>query len=94
MKKLLLFCAAACGLFCAGGELFTPAIAVSALDEKSERLCLIPGGMPFGVRIYCEGVLIVGIMDVKSSGKSCSPARDAGIKANDVIISIDQNKVS
>ena len=81
-------------LFCAGGELFTPAIAVTALEEKSERLRLIPGGMPFGVRIYCEGVLIVGITDVKSSGKSCSPASDAGIKANDVIISIDQNKVS
>ena len=66
-------------LFCAGGELFTPAIAVTALEEKSERLRLIPGGMPFGVRIFCEGVLNVGITDGKSSGKSCSLESDAGI---------------
>lgn len=82
-------------LFCGvGGETLPSAFVVAAAEKGDEELCLIPGGMPFGVRIYCEGVLIVGVTDVKASGTSCSPAKDAGIKANDIITGINGKRVT
>ena len=47
------------------------------------------GGFPFGVKMTTDGVYVSAIGDVESTvGKVC-PARDAGIKEGDVILSID-----
>ncbi|MCQ2430132.1 MAG: PDZ domain-containing protein [Clostridia bacterium] len=46
---------------------------------------VILGGMPFGVRFYTEGVLVVGFCDVDTNTGVCNPARDAGIRVRDVI---------
>ena len=54
---------------------------------------LIPGGMPFGVRMYSEGILVVGVGEVACDGKRISPAKEAGITARDVICEIDGKKV-
>lgn len=58
------------------------------------NLSLIPGGMPFGVQLMSDGVVVVGVGDVKSGGRSVSPARDAGIAEHDVIIKINGKKIS
>ncbi len=49
------------------------------------------GGMPFGVKFYTEGILVVGFcdVDVNSGSKSVNPARDAGLKVKDVIVKIN-----
>ena len=52
------------------------------------------GGMPFGVKFYTEGILVVGFcdVDVTSSGGGCrnvNPAKDAGLKMRDVIVGIN-----
>lgn len=47
---------------------------------------VLVGGMPFGVKFYTEGVLVVGFCDVtRADGKTCNPARDAGLQVRDVI---------
>ena len=46
---------------------------------------LIPGGQAVGVALATQGVLVVGVSDIK--GKS--PAQDAGLKAGDVIQSMN-----
>lgn len=48
------------------------------------------GGMPFGVKFYTEGVLVVGFCDIDSGtdGGSVNPARDAGLRVRDVITHI------
>ena len=81
-------------IFGVGGVNLSPAVIVTASETADDSLCLIPGGVPFGVRIYCEGVLIVGVTDVKSSGESKSPAKDAGIKANDIITNINGERIT
>ncbi len=52
------------------------------------------GGMPFGVKFYTEGILVVGFcdVDVTSAGggtRSVNPARDAGLKMRDVIVGVN-----
>ncbi len=62
---------------------------LSAGAAEPERVYV--GGMPFGVKFYTEGILVVGFcdVDVAASGRVTNPARDAGLKAKDVITSIN-----
>lgn len=46
---------------------------------------LYPGGMPFGVKLYTEGILVVGFGDVDSEGGAANPAYAAGLRVKDVI---------
>ena len=50
---------------------------------------LIPGGMPFGVKLFTDGVLVVGLEKVNSTVGQISPAADAGIQVKDVITHIN-----
>jgi stage IV sporulation protein B len=55
---------------------------------------VIPGGQPIGVKLYTEGVLVVGFADVDtSSGKKQSPAAISGIEMGDSIIEINGMKI-
>lgn len=61
----------------------------------SERAALVPGGMAVGISIHTDGVLIVGIGSfIGPNGYICFPARDAGLKAGDVILSVNESPVS
>jgi len=51
---------------------------------------LIPGGENIGIQIETSGVIIVGMYDV--NGKN--PAMDAGLKAGDIIIKVDDQEVT
>lgn len=59
-----------------------------------EETKVVPCGVPFGVKIFTDGVVVVGISDVKVNLSTVNPAKDAGLKIGDVIISIDNNTVN
>ncbi len=48
---------------------------------------MIPLGLPFGVKLYTRGVIVVGSSDVVCGGQKINPAHDAGIREGDVILS-------
>ena len=50
------------------------------------------GGTPFGVKLFCDGLLIIGFDDVDAVSGSVSPAKDAGIQKSDIIISANGKK--
>lgn len=62
-------------------------------DCKSKVTKVIPGGMPFGVKLDVGGVLVVRLSQPSETQKSC-PAADAGIKVGDVIESVDGKNIS
>jgi len=53
----------------------------------TEEHILIPGGMPVGVAIRTQGVLVVGASDLGGAEKS--PAREAGLQPGDFICEAD-----
>ncbi len=52
------------------------------------------GGMPFGVKFYTEGILVVGFCDVDdaTAGRSVNPAKEAGLQLKDVITGVNGEK--
>ena len=80
-------------LLVTGGALSVAAApAGSAAGQTTPTVCV--GGMPFGVKFYTEGILVVGFcdVDVNSTGggtRNLNPARDAGLKMKDVIVKVN-----
>ena len=72
---------------CASAGTADPLACINA-DELGD-LTLLPGGMPFGVKLCCEGVLVVGVGVVETGSGMKSPAKDAGIRVRDVIVGIN-----
>lgn len=59
---------------------------------KTEKVYL--GGIPFGVKFFTDGITVVGFSDVDTDSENKSPAYNAGIRENDVIISVNNAAVS
>ena len=51
------------------------------------------GGMPFGVKFYSQGLVIVGFTDVETDGGTKTPAYDAGLRINDIITHVNGDEV-
>ena len=54
--------------------------------EKGE---VMVGGIPFGVRFYTEGITVIGFSEVDTDSEDKSPAYNAGLRENDIIMSIN-----
>ena len=62
--------------------------------EELEGLTLCPGGMPFGVKFYTEGVTVVGFCDVETDHGKVNPATESGLRAKDVILKVNDELLS
>ncbi len=51
-------------------------------------------GIPFGIKLYTEGVLVTEVSAVKCNSQNVSPATIAGIKKGDYIISVNDKKIN
>lgn len=58
--------------------------------EKIKNIELYPGGLPVGVRVSSEGVLVVGYSDIDiNNEKEESPGKVGGLEIGDVILKIN-----
>lgn len=60
---------------------------------KEEREKVLVSGKSFGIKLYTDGVIIVGTKDVNVGGDIVNPAKSAGLQVGDVIISINGTRV-
>lgn len=62
-------------------------VTVTVLEDDK----VIPGGQTVGIRLYSDGLVVIALGRVNSTGQS--PAEDAGIEVGDVITKINGEKV-
>ena len=55
----------------------------------TQRKYVTPGGTVFGIRLYTRGVMVIRIDEVTTPSGNRSPGKEAGLKAGDMIISVD-----
>lgn len=69
-------------------------VSLKKIEVKNyEGLALIPSGRTFGVRLYGDGVCVVGTAEVACDGKNISPAILAGLAPKDLILSVNDSPV-
>ncbi len=64
-------------------------VSVTVVDQT----VVVLGGIPFGVKLYTDGVLVVSLSSVDGVTGLASPARAAGLKVGDLILSINGQEV-
>lgn len=55
---------------------------------------LVPCGTPFGIKMFTNGVVIVGTADIQTADGNKNPANESGLHVGDVITAIDGKKVT
>ena len=58
----------------------------------TDRRYVSVAGTPFGIKMFCDGVMVVGFSDILTSGGYKNPAKSAGLKAGDIIVAINGRK--
>lgn len=64
-----------------------PVKEVTVTSKHSSRVFV--SGEAFGIKLYTDGVIVVGVQSVDTGNETVNPAADAGIKVGDIIISIN-----
>ncbi len=64
--------------------LLFPAASANAAEKE-----VIVGGMPFGLTMYTSGVIVIDVDDTRDT-----PAKDAGIRENDIITKANGKEIS
>lgn len=65
----------------------------ASITQESEKRVYV-SGESFGIKLYTDGVIVVGTKDVETSDGKCNPAKEAGIEKGDIIVSINNVKMT
>ena len=65
-------------------------VTVTVAQERTVMVC----GTPFGIKMYTDGVLVVGLSDVTTAAGQTNPSAAAGIRVGDVIVAINGQEVT
>ncbi|MGN0452718.1 MAG: SpoIVB peptidase S55 domain-containing protein, partial [Ruminococcus sp.] len=66
---------------------FSPVTVLGTDGGNSGINQVILGGEPFGIKMLCDGVMVVRLENVQSENGDVNPAEEAGIRTEDIIIS-------
>jgi stage IV sporulation protein B len=53
--------------------------------RQAEAPVLVAGGIPFGIKLLMEGVMVTELQTITGETGECCPAEDSGIQAGDII---------
>ncbi|MDD6728125.1 MAG: SpoIVB peptidase [Eubacteriales bacterium] len=62
--------------------------------SQREAKKVFVSGDSFGIKLYTDGVIVVGTKNVKTSSGEVNPAKDAGIEKGDIIVEINGEKMT
>lgn len=64
---------------------------ITVTNKKAKNVYV--SGEPFGIKLYTDGVIVVGTQAVDVDSKKINPAQEAGIEVGDIIVSINNVNV-
>ena len=67
---------------------------IAIINQKQLPQTLLVGGQAFGVKFYTQGVMVVDMTPFETEEGMRNPAKQAGLRVGDVIVSIDSQIVS
>ena len=67
--------------------------AVPVLAQGNAQRQLIPMGRAVGIKLFSDGVMVVGLAEVPSSDGASTPAKDCGLRQGDIITHINDTQV-
>ena len=67
------------------GKIPVKTVRAVVVDRRSVTVC----GTPFGIKMFANGAMVVAFTDIRTASGSANPAKAAGLKLGDVIVSID-----
>ena len=62
------------------------------VSQKETRYVAV-SGEPFGLKMFCDGVMVVGFSDILTADGYKNPAKNAGLKIGDIVTAINGKKV-
>ncbi len=68
-----------------------PVKTISVTSKEHQKVYV--SGESFGIKLYTDGVIVVGTQSVDLGSKKVNPAENAGIEVGDIIISINNMNV-
>jgi stage IV sporulation protein B len=77
--------------FAAEGVDLVTAVAPAHADTTTRTL--IPLGRTVGIKLFSDGVVVIGFSKIETSAGSATPAQDCGLKAGDIITHINSKEV-
>lgn len=69
----------------------TIAFAVTAAGASDKTL--VPIGKTVGVKLFSDGVMVIGVSEINANGKEVSPARDGGLAPGDIITHVNSSEI-
>jgi len=67
--------------------------AEAAAQPSQEGRTVIPLGRTVGIKLFSDGVMVVGFSEVDTAGGPSAPARDCGLREGDIITHINSEEV-
>ncbi len=71
------------------GAIQVKTVEINVVDRK----VVVVSGRPFGIKMFTDGLMVVGTSDVPYNGTRVNPAKEAGIQVGDILLSLDGTKL-
>lgn len=66
----------------------------SVTVQNVDEIELIPSGNPFGVKMFTQGAMVVGLKSIPTEDGSRCPGKEAGMEEGDLIRAINHKEIS
>ena len=72
------------------GKVPVKTVRAVVVDRRAVTVC----GTPFGIKMFSDGAMVVGFTDLRTANGYANPAKSAGLKMGDLLLSIGGQKTT